>query len=133
MDALAKKQEEEARVKDRAKVKDLTQKHKAWFEQNASDDAALIDKNFFKGTKEVEDDTNTRDKATLISLAIGQTKVKDKDRPAEAARDYFQRYSNTSYALEVLAHDMILRDIDLVKEKRPQNWSSYERCHIRQS
>ena len=117
LDALARKQEQEKRVKDRAKVKDLTQKHTAWFEQNASDDDALIDKNFFKGTKEVEDDTNARDKATLISLAIGQTKVKDKDRPAEAARDYLQRYSNTAYALEVIAHDMILQDIELVKKK----------------
>ena len=120
LEALAKKQEEEARVKDKAKVKDLTRKHTAWFEQNASDDAALIDKNFFKGTKEVEDDTNARDKATLISLAIGQTKVRDKDRPAEAARDYFQRYSNTSYALEVIAHDMILQDISLKKKKDPK-------------
>ena len=117
LEALAKKQEEEVRVKDRAKVKDLTRKHTAWFEENASDDAALIDKNFFKGTKEIEDDTNARDKATLISLAIGQTKVRDKDRPAEAARDYLQRYSNTGYALEVIAHDMILQDIELIKKK----------------
>ena len=120
LEALTKQKEEEARVKDKAKVRDLTEKHTAWFEQNASDDAALIDKNFFKGTKEVEDDTNARDKATLISLAIGQTKVRDKDRPAEAARDYLQRYSNTGYALEVIAHDMILQDIELVKKKDPE-------------
>ena len=117
LEALAKQKEEEARVKDKAKVRELTEKHTAWFEQNASDDAALIDKNFFKATEEVADDTNAKDKATLISLAIGQTKVKDKDRPAEAARDYLQRYSNTGYALEVIAHDMILQDIELVKKK----------------
>jgi len=120
LETLTKQKEEEARVKDKAKVRDLTEKHTAWFEQNASDDDALIDKNFFKGTKEVADDTNAKDKATLISLAIGQTKVKDKDRPAEAARDYLQRYSNTGYALEVIAHDMILQDIELVKKKDPE-------------
>ena len=120
LETLTKQKEEEARVADIKKVRNLNTAHKAWFEQNASDDAALIDKNFYQGTKEVEDETNSKDKAVLIELVIGKRKVAKNDRPAEAARDYLKKYSNTSYALEVIAHDMILQDIKLVPEKDPK-------------
>jgi hypothetical protein len=120
LETLTKQKEEEARVAGIQKIRNLNTAHKAWFEQNASDDAALIDKNFYRGTKEVEDETNAKDKAVLIELVIGKRKVAKNDRPAEAARDYLKKYSNTSYALEVIAHDMILQDIKLVSEKDPE-------------
>ena len=120
LETLTKQKEEEARVAGIQKIRNLNTAHKAWFEQNASDDAALIDKNFYRGTKEVEDETNAKDKAVLIELVIGKRKVAKNDRPAEAARDYLKKYSNTSYALEVIAHDMILQDIKLVSEKDPK-------------
>tara|TARA_E500000318_G_scaffold102131_1_gene106218 strand:+ start:10197 stop:16607 length:6411 start_codon:yes stop_codon:yes gene_type:complete len=122
---------EQKNIKQKELIDNLNKSHKAWFDQNASDDAAIIDKYYYSAaaidenggfldSKDIEDNTTPKDKAALVALATGQTKVKDKDRPAEAAQNYFQKYSNTSYALEVIAYDLVAEEVKVKKEKDPK-------------